>query len=84
MWDNGLVPETLTVECFTAYVPGRNVPSAVRGQAVPATGDPLRLCFMPSGYSRRAASAISHPRAAAILLIPGSLTLRPQSVVRMA
>lgn len=41
------------------------------GQALPATGDPLRLCLIPSGYSRRVASAISHSRAAAILLIPG-------------
>lgn len=32
MWDNGLVPETLIFECPTAYVPCRNVPSAVRGR----------------------------------------------------
>lgn len=32
LWDNGLVPETLIVECPTAYVPSRNVPSALWGR----------------------------------------------------
>lgn len=36
---------------------------------------------MPSGHSRRAASAISHSRAAAILLIPGK-SHTPASVCR--
>lgn len=32
LWDSGLVPETLIVECPTAYVPSRNAPPAVWGR----------------------------------------------------
>lgn len=59
------------VECPTPRVPSRNVSFSSLGQALPATGDPLRLCLMPSGCFRRAASGIDHSLAAAILLIPG-------------